>query len=1046
MFDIKINEIKEQTKKYIYERNIDVYIKLQSLYEYIIKDYIKTEYDDSETVVFLIDSYVSNQFKKKQEVIENVKKINRYANAGVKHYNEMQVIYDEKLVKETVRLFNLLNEFLNPKNISRFYLDIKIPDLSDISLYKYTEHKKEKEIVKKTDDIIINSGTSKTSNGFTIKKVVQKQCDYEYKNVYAVIFNLMQRSKKIEKDKIVTEYEQNKGLIVDYSIVYKYEMTLLILIKNNYFSNNLLEVCSVDKYINEMECAIFHISKLAQYIFSLMKKDIELITISYSSSGIQIALNSESEISIYDNVESETDRTIWYAPNIKYSINIDKDINILQELLEVLLKYKNFKPGQVEAISKILNENDSEIVIMPTGSGKSLIYYFISLLQPSPTLIVEPTELLVKDQIRNLKELHNIDDCIGYLKFDNYEINLNHNFVYITPRVLQNKDSILSLINANVGLKIANIILDEIHTISNWSHDFRPDYLMLSFNLKTFLDNFRYLGFTATANYRVMKDISNQLNISFDKIYTPIELNNNNIKFYFKNHKDENTYINFFSDIAHKIVDEKEEKMIVFTKNKNTNDQIIKNVDDLVKYDIDVLSDDDENSYEAFVNGRRSILISKTDMGIGVNIPYVNKILHYGIPISKSKYVQEIGRAGRNGTNAISYISFIGVENLSNDDLKLIDLNTSIDEILDIIRDSNSDVSLSFKQLLAHLDDYSSMAMRIKNLYKKVEELNNSNMSHAILQVTYKNEKEKNTYETCLYFLYQMGIIYNWYIVRTGKDYVAYDVEVTEDLTLSIIKKKCIEYILLFGNSKETIYNIEHFESIEEIIYELQTWYYNQFLLYHREQLVNMYEFVENCSNNNYSDERISSILFEYFNLTSTDIEEDAETYINRIKCNQRIAYKEDSVIEEDEETYKKESIIPIDNIKDNKFINIIKSILEDSESEIKYLKFEKYLESNYDVIADIYIFTYNTLKNNQPSITRLERILKELENEETFINYIAVMYKSFNDLKFKLKMINLLKKHYKEDTIYSTIYKYNLKDIVYYNYLSEVINNRLED
>ena len=66
----------------------------------------------------------------------------------------------------------------------------------------------------------------------------------------------------------------------------------------------------VDKYINEMECAIFHISKLAKYIFSLMKKDIELITISYSSSGIQIALNSESEISVYDNDESKTDRTI----------------------------------------------------------------------------------------------------------------------------------------------------------------------------------------------------------------------------------------------------------------------------------------------------------------------------------------------------------------------------------------------------------------------------------------------------------------------------------------------------------------------------------------------------------------------------------------------------------------------------------------------------------------------------------------------------------------------------------------------------------------
>ena len=95
MLNEKILELKKQTEKYIYEKNIDVYIKLQTLYEYIIKDYAKTG-DTEVKVIDLIKEYIPDDFKYKEDVIENVKTINKYANAGVKHFNEMKVTYEHK--------------------------------------------------------------------------------------------------------------------------------------------------------------------------------------------------------------------------------------------------------------------------------------------------------------------------------------------------------------------------------------------------------------------------------------------------------------------------------------------------------------------------------------------------------------------------------------------------------------------------------------------------------------------------------------------------------------------------------------------------------------------------------------------------------------------------------------------------------------------------------------------------------------------------------------------------------------------------------------
>src|SRR5699024_9744611 len=146
-----------------------------------------------------------------------------------------------------------------------------------------------------------------------------------------------------------------------------------------------------------------------------------------------------------------------------------------------------------------------------------------SLLQPLPMFILAPTEILIEDQIRNLKKFHHMDN-VSHLKltvdndFSNFE--MRNSLLYLTPATFQNrhllvkcryinnghtlvmneKSRILQEIKVAPGPSISYVVLDEIHCLSNWGHDFRPEYLMLSKFLNKFLDRVTFLGFTATAN------------------------------------------------------------------------------------------------------------------------------------------------------------------------------------------------------------------------------------------------------------------------------------------------------------------------------------------------------------------------------------------------------------------------------------------------------------------------------------------------------------------------------------------------------------------
>ena len=1048
----KIIQIKKQLIKYIYDENIDVYIKLQTLYEFAIKQYAQKyhNYTDFEfkhiSTGELLDKFIPYTCKEKQEIITIFESINIYANKGIKHFDTKIITYDKNMINKSIKYFNILikNIFKDTDPYFNFFiidaniLNTKTYDTNIINLPSNNIKNNIKN--NNSQKYIINTRTSEQETSFEILNLKENICNYPYKSIYAIIFNALQKNKIIQKDTIINEFIKEKGINVNFSKVFRFEITILSLIKNNYFDeNNNLCVCSTEALDMELECAIYHINNLFNLFAALIKKDIPKINITNKKSGLKISFNNNGDINIIDYIKTNDDSLIWHSTNIIYNIDEEKDKNTLEKLLKIFFNFENFRDGQIQAICKILNNDISEITIMPTGSGKSLIFYFTSLMQPSPTIIIEPTEILIKDQIRNLKKYHNIDDCVAYYNNTNNNININHNFIYLTPKVLQNKNSIISLIPQNIDLKISNIVLDEIHTISNWSHDFRADYLMTSFNLKTFLDNSKYLGFTATANYRVIKDISQQLNIDFENIITPINLNNKNINFTFKNVTTEKEVIDNIQTIAQKIKMKNENKLIIFTKDQDISQTLKNNLSDELKFEVDIFTENDENSYQGFVEGRRSILISQTDMGIGINVPTIDIISHYGVPISKSKYVQEIGRAGRLLDQSFSFITYIDKNKLSNDEIKLLDLNTSIDDILNIIQNNNSDLAYSFKQVLGHLTHYCTMSMQINDIYNNIVSIEKNKKSHGILNFKLSDNNYK-IIETCLYFLYKMGIIYNWYIISNDKNNITFDIEICDDLSINTIKKNCINYITLFGNAKETIYNIEQSETTKDIIFELQTWYYEQFLLYHREQLVNMYEFVDYYAKNTTTNTNIAKELFEYFSLTATNIEEDVLTYINKIKSNQNI-----NDIEKNYNPLIDDYILE----NTNKFIMIYNNIIDDENNAYtKLIQMEKYLETNYDTLADLYIFTYELINKNVMNESRFKRILTKIEEKEItdFLKYNVIIYEKINTLKNKLKLFNLLTNKIKSETIIEYIFTNNKKDQIYYGYLSQKLNKRMEN
>ncbi len=331
-------------------------------------------------------------------------------------------------------------------------------------------------------------------------------------------------------------------------------------------------------------------------------------------------------------------------------------IDRAKEILKEVFGYPEFRTLQKEVIANVLAKRDT-LVIMPTGGGKSLCYQIPALIFEGLTIVVSPLISLMKDQVEQLTELGvNAVVLNSSLSAAEYEENVKlikerkAKMLYVAPETLM-MERTLNLLSS---LKVDCLTIDEAHCISEWGHDFRPEYRQLA-DLRSRFPEAVTMALTATATPRVQRDITRTL--SFAKSHVFIASFNRK---------------NLFLQVIRK--NDPFEQTLKFLRKRENQSGIIycfsrKQVDELYErlhylnfsvrpYHAGLSDAQRKKHQELFIKDDVQIIVATIAFGMGINKPNVRFVIHYDLPKNIESYYQEIGRAGRDGLNADCLLLF----------------------------------------------------------------------------------------------------------------------------------------------------------------------------------------------------------------------------------------------------------------------------------------------------------------------------------------------------------------------------------------------------
>ncbi len=317
----------------------------------------------------------------------------------------------------------------------------------------------------------------------------------------------------------------------------------------------------------------------------------------------------------------------------------------LRDTLKEYFGYESFRPLQRKIIDAVFAGNDN-LVIMPTGGGKSICYQLPALLLPEITLVISPLIALMKDQVDGLtangvpaaflnSSQHESEQQAIFNRIEKNELKL----LYVAPESLQVIDRFL-----NDG-KVSLIAIDEAHCISSWGHDFRPAYTQLGY-LKNRFPTTPLIALTATADKATRKDICNQLNIpnalkhiaSFDRKNLSLEVRPG---------------IKRFEQIEDFIERRKNESGIIYCLSRKNTEEVAARLSargyKAEAYHAGLGHMDRIKIQEDFINDRSQIICATIAFGMGIDKSNIRWVIHYNMPKNLEGYYQEIGRAGRDG-------------------------------------------------------------------------------------------------------------------------------------------------------------------------------------------------------------------------------------------------------------------------------------------------------------------------------------------------------------------------------------------------------------
>lgn len=328
---------------------------------------------------------------------------------------------------------------------------------------------------------------------------------------------------------------------------------------------------------------------------------------------------------------------------------MDNITKCAQEILKDIFGYDSFRPLQLEIIKSLLAGKDT-LAIMPTGGGKSLCYQIPALIFKGITIVVSPLISLMQDQVSSLKEngvpaefLNSSLEFSEYLetvkKLKDGEIKI----VYVSPEGLAS-DKMMGIFH-ECSMPINCITIDEAHCVSEWGHDFRPDYLSIS-NVRKHFPNAVCLALTATATASVQQDIIKNLQLYRPTVFTA-SFNRKNIFLEVKPKK------NALSQVIECIEKHKDESGIIYCFSRKSVDELTMKLHNegysVLNYHAGLSDIQRTKNQNLFIKDKVRIIIATVAFGMGINKPNVRFVIHYDMAKSLEEYYQEIGRAGRDG-------------------------------------------------------------------------------------------------------------------------------------------------------------------------------------------------------------------------------------------------------------------------------------------------------------------------------------------------------------------------------------------------------------
>lgn len=585
-------------------------------------------------------------------------------------------------------------------------------------------------------------------------------------------------------------------------------------------------------------------------------------------------------------------------------------------LCNLFFPYKesiDFREGQIGIIGSAL-AGKGTIGLLPTGSGKSVCYQLAAILQPAISFVVCPIKSLMYDQKVDLDTIGftRSNFITGDLKPDQKAAiqrdygNGKYFFVFVSPERFQTHNFRKEMTAIAMDRALAYAVIDEVHCLSEWGHDFRTSYLNLANTIEKLAPESCYIGLTATASVNVLKDIQTEFGIPDDNVRTPIDFTRKELSFHVQddNGRKMQALLSLVREMEEKWnfpiePNSKSKAGIIFTPNVNGAKgcfEVAGKVSSALDMDVRYFSGSpprrvsignsefDEykkNVQDDFKKNKYRLLAATKAFGMGVNKANIAYTIHFGIPGSMEALYQEAGRAGRDKKLFESVAADCYVLLSKENNIEALDTiwsaNTKVSELKECVKQLSreSDVKTNLWLMTNGLDTINDEYQLILAVYHV---LIRSCTENKLVITASQFNTVKPKLEKAIYRLSQIGIIEDWIIEDffNGKFEVEFNCldekHLTQNLEATIQKYEAdFKYADVFENDSE-YYRLlckrldeGLIDKVQFLFLVLLLWSYDHFVYNRRQSLKTVYEHCSDLSLGEIDEKEFKDRLEGYF-------------------------------------------------------------------------------------------------------------------------------------------------------------------------------------